>query len=52
MRRVFVHFDNQYYFGYIIKSIDFNFYLVYVENLGKTIEIESKYIRNLDLYFR
>jgi hypothetical protein len=52
MRKIFIHFDNINSFGYVIKKVNNSLYLVYIESTNQSMEIESKYIRNLDFCFR
>lgn len=48
---VYVKYDNISSYATIIKKIDSNNYLVYVDSLGKIIQIEKKYIKDLNLYY-
>lgn len=48
---VYVEYDNISSYATIIKKIDSNNYLVYVDSLAKIIQIEKKYIKDLNLYY-
>jgi hypothetical protein len=51
-RKVFVEINNEISTGYIIKKIDAREYLVFVESIQKTLQINKNNIKNLDLAFR
>ena len=51
-RRVYVDFYNLKSMGYIIKKSNNDSYWVLIESLNLTMEIERKYIKGLDLFFR
>lgn len=52
MRRVYIEFNNISSYGYIIKKVDFGLYLIFIESIGKSVEIEDKYIKGLEIAFR
>lgn len=52
MRRVYIKFNNISSYAYVIKKVDFGLYLVFIESIGKAMEIEDIYISGLEIAFR
>ena len=48
---IYVEYDNISSYGTIIRKIDSTNYLIYVDSISKIVQVEKKYIKDLNLYY-
>lgn len=50
-RKVYVEYNNVISSAYVIKKVDANNYVVFVDSISKIIILEKKFIKDLDRFF-